>query len=279
MGHDENDESNETPTVRPVKPRRADGDLVQSLTRAIAILEILSEGGCRLKEVSARANLPPSTTHRLLTTLEQKRLVRFDREENLWDIGSNCFSIGAGFLRRKQFMSIAVPRIECLAVQIGATVSLGVLEGGNILLVKQAKRVQITPAQPPGSSLPVHATAMGKVLLASSEDLRQSGNYGLGSLKRLTDRTICDPSVLAKELRTVRAGGIAIDNEESMTGRRCIAAPIHNELGDCVAAVSVTDTSTQLTDAAVAQLSAQLSATAAEITRSSGGYLRRKPGY
>ena len=77
----------------------------------------------------------------------------------------------------------------------------------------------------------------------------------------------------------MRAGGIAIDNEESMTGRRCIAAPIHNELGDCVAAVSVTDTSSQLTDEAVLQLSAQISAAAAEITRSSGGYLRRKAGF
>ncbi len=176
-------------------------------------------------------------------------------------------------------MSIAVPRIESLAMQTGATVSLGVLESGSILLVKQAKRMQMTPAVPPGSSLPVHATAMGKVLLASSPDLRQSASFGFGNLARLTDRTICDPSVLAKELHTVRAGGIAIDNEESMTGRRCVAAPIHDELGDCVAAVSVTDTSSQLTDEAVSQLSAQVSAAAAEITRSSGGYLRRKAGF
>jgi IclR family transcriptional regulator, acetate operon repressor len=279
MGSDELEGTEREASPRPAKARRADGDLVQSLNRAIVILEILSEGGCRLKDVSARANLPPSTTHRLLTTLEQKRLVRFDREENLWDIGSNCFAIGAGFLRRKHFMSIAVPRIESLAMQTGATVSLGVLESGCILLVKQAKRMQMTPAVPPGSSLPVHATAMGKVLLASSPDLRQSASFGFGNLARLTDRTICDPSVLAKELHTVRAGGIAIDNEESMTGRRCIAAPIHNELGDCVAAVSVTDTSSQLTDEAVLQLSAQISAAAAEITRSSGGYLRRKAGF
>ncbi|MFT3732131.1 MAG: IclR family transcriptional regulator [Hyphomicrobium sp.] len=279
MGRDVHEVPAQREPRRPAKPKRVDGDLVQSLNRAIAILEILSEGGCRLKDVSTRANLPPSTTHRLLTTLEQKRLVRFDREENLWDIGSNCFAIGAGFLRRKHFMSIAVSRIECLAVQTGATVSLGVLESGSILLVKQAKRLQITPAVPPGSSLPVHATAMGKVLLASSSDPRISGSFSLGTLARLTDRTICDPSMLARELHTVRAGGIAIDDEESMMGRRCIAAPIHDELGDCVAAVSVTDTSSQLTNEAVQQLSAHVSAAAAEITRNSGGFLRRKTGF
>ncbi len=103
MGPDELEGTEREASPRPAKARRADGDLVQSLNRAIVILEILSEGGCRLKDVSARANLPPSTTHRLLTTLEQKRLVRFDREENLWDIGSNCFAIGAGFFAPQAF--------------------------------------------------------------------------------------------------------------------------------------------------------------------------------
>ncbi len=74
--------------VSTVKPRRADGDLVQSLMRALTLLEILSDQPCRLTELARRASLPPSTTHRLLTTLEQKRFVRFDREESRWTVGS-----------------------------------------------------------------------------------------------------------------------------------------------------------------------------------------------
>ena len=79
------------------KPRRADGDLVQSLMRALTLLEILADQPCRLTELARRAKLPPSTTHRLLTTLEQKRFVRFDRDESRWSVGSHCFALGSGY--------------------------------------------------------------------------------------------------------------------------------------------------------------------------------------
>ena len=85
--------------VRAAKPRRPDGDLVQSLMRALGLLELLSEQACRLTELAQRAGLPASTTHRLLTTLEQKRFVRFDREQSLWAISAHAFAVGAGYLR------------------------------------------------------------------------------------------------------------------------------------------------------------------------------------
>jgi DNA-binding IclR family transcriptional regulator len=69
------------------KPRRSDGDLVQSLTRALTLLELLSERPCRLTELARRAALPASTTHRLLTTLEHKGFARFDRETSHWITG------------------------------------------------------------------------------------------------------------------------------------------------------------------------------------------------
>ena len=252
--------------------RRVDGDLVQSLMRGITLLEILSDGGYRLKELAQRAGLAPSTAHRLLTTLEQKHFVQFDREENLWQVGSNYLAIGAGLLCRQNVIAKAVPRIERLARQLSATINLGVLKGGNLLIVKQAGLPEYSPAQLPGTSLPVHATAMGKILLAGLNDQRRE-TFIPRRLNRLTDRTICDPSLLARELQSVRTDGIAMDNEESMTGRRCIAAPIHNDAGECVAAISMTATRSQLTDTAAAELRMRLASTASEITRSLGGTL------
>ena len=275
---DEKPEQAAAEGVKPggAKPRRVDGDLVQSLLRALTLLEILSDRPCRLTELAKRASLPPSTTHRLLTTLEQKRFVRFDREESLWTVTSHCFAIGAGYLRRQDSMAAAQPRIESLASQIGATVNLGVREGGNLLLVRQASAAGVSPAQPPGSNLPLHATAMGKVLLAGGTLPRPGIGGPTGSLQRMTDQTIVDPTALARELHSVRTGGIAIDNEESMTGRRCLAAPIHNELGQCVAAVSVTAVRSQMTDSVLGRLGAMLASTAAEITRACGGYDDRR---
>lgn len=249
--------------------RRADGDLVQSLMRGITLLEILSDGNYRLKELARRAGLPTSTTHRLLTTLEQKRFVQFDRAENLWQLGNNYLAIGAGLFARQAVVAEATPRIENLSHQLRATINLGVLTGGNLLLVKQAGLPQHSPAQLPGSTLPVHATAMGKILLAGLNDQNRRTLIP-GRLDRLTDRTICDPSQLARELQTVRNDGVAMDDEESMTGRRCIGAPIYNGVGECVAAISVTATRSQLSDIAAAQLGMQLASTASEISRSIG---------
>ncbi len=257
--------------VKQPKPRRPDGDLVQSLMRALTLLELLAEGGCRLKELSQRSNLPPSTAHRLLTTLEQRRFVRFDRDENLWTIGTHCQALGTGQARRQDFLSGAAAGIDRLASRIGATVNLGVMESGSLLLVGQSSGARQSPAQSPaqstGTRLPMHATAMGKVLLAGAEEDKRSGSLLTKGLNRLTERTICDPSELARELRAIRIEGLAVDNEESMAGRRCIAAPVRNSVGKCVAAVSVTATRSQLTDAAVARLSGILAAAALEIGR------------
>ena len=258
--------------VPHLKVPRVDGDVVQSLTRALGLLEILSEGGCRLKELSHRAGLPPSTTHRLLTTLEQKRFVSFDRDCSVWNVGSNCYAVGAGFLRRQDFIAEATPRIQALARQIGATVNLGIPNGKALLLIKQAAAQAESPAQPPGASLPLHATAMGKVILAASHDRRQVDTVLSMALGKMTERTICNPMQLGEELQSVRHRGFAIDNEESMMGRYCIAAPIRNEFGCGIAAISMTATPGQMTETAVGRLGVLLAATAAEITCASGGF-------
>lgn len=258
-----------------VAARRNDGGLVQSLMRGIELLEILSDGGYRLKDLACRAGLAPSTAHRLLTTLEQKHFVRFDREESLWQLGENYLAIGTGLARRNNVVAEAGPRIECLARQLRATINLGALRDGNLLILKQAGFLQYSPAQLPGSALPIHATAMGKILLAGLKDQRRKTLMSR-KLNRLTSHTICDPTILARELHSVRVDGIAIDNEESMAGRSCIGAPIYNDIGECVAAISVTATCSQLNDTAVSKLGARLASVASEITHSLGGSLPRR---
>src|ERR1700676_608463 len=90
---------------------REDKSFVQVLLRALLLLEILAEDdeGYRLIDLSERTGLPSSTVHRLLTTLEQKRFVSFQREKALWYIGAQCFSVGAVFGRRRQLTELATP--------------------------------------------------------------------------------------------------------------------------------------------------------------------------
>lgn len=253
---------------------RADRDLVQSLVRALDILELLSVRACRLTELAQRAKLPASTTHRLLTTMEQKRFVCFDREENLWSVGSHCYAIGSGFLQCEALYTQAAPLLNHLASQVGAAANLGILEGSRLIIVRQAVGCDRAPIQPPGASLPLHATAMGKVLLAEGDSRAVAGRHLASNLVRLTDRTICDPAMLARELREIKLRGIALDDEESLIGRRCLAAPVRDGMGGCVAAISITSTAGSMTDGSIERLKGTLSAIVAQVSRTMREYER-----
>ncbi len=256
-------------------PPRAARDVVQSLVRALDLLEILSARACRLTELAQRAKLPASTTHRLLTTLEQKRFVCFNREENLWSVSSHCYAIGSGFLRREALFTQAAPMLNSLASKVGAAANLGVLEGGRLILVRQAVGCENSPVHPPGASLPLHATAMGKVLLAGGDAQRQLRGYLAGPLARLTNKTICDPLTLTRQLKQIKMHGIAFDDEESLNGRRCLAAPVLDELGQCVGAISITSTPGLMTDHSLERLGGVVTAMAAQVARTVRAYEKK----
>jgi IclR family acetate operon transcriptional repressor len=261
--------------TRAERPRRAARDVVQSLVRALDLLEILSGRACRLTELAQRAKLPPSTTHRLLTTLEQKRFVCFDREENLWSVSSHCYAIGSGYLRREALFTQAAPMLNSLASQVGAAANLGVLEGGRLILVRQAVGCENSPVHPPGANLPLHATALGKVLLAGGDSQPQLRGYLAGPLARLTNRTICDPLTLTRQLKQIKMLGIAFDDEESLIGRRCLAAPVQDELGQCVGAISITSTQSLMTDHSLERLGGMLTAVATQVARTVRAYEKK----
>lgn len=230
---------------------RDDPALVQSLTRALTLLEVMASRSrsWRLKELTSITKLPPSTVHRLLTTMEERRFVRFDRDEATWSIGSACFVAGAGFLRPRNFVVGALPLMHRLAKSQDASVNLGVMEGGQLILVEQV----VVPGSetvvvPSGSRLPIHASALGKVMLSCGGMQRREAVAVCGDLMPVTDRTIVAASKLNEELHSVRNRGFAVDDEESGYGKRCVAAPIFDAAGRCVAAISIASTKSRLAD-------------------------------
>ena len=119
---------------------------------------------------------------------------------------------------------------------------------------------------------------MGKVLLAAKSQMERQRISRGPAFPRFTPKTIVEPSNLLMELDAVSARGYAIDDEESATGKRCIAAPIFDEAGECVAAISVSSEKRRLPDDALPQITPILAAATAEMTALSGGFLPpRKP--
>lgn len=264
--------------ARPPREKRDGEGTVQSLLRALQLLETLAEDddGYRLVDLATRCGLSTSTVHRLLTTLEQKRFVQFDHENSLWHIGVQSFSIGSAFGRRRNLSLMAQPIMRRLRDSTGETVNLALADQGYAMFLLQVEsREPMRATARPGTRAPLHCTAVGQAMLAamSEPDLEQELAEILPQhgLPRLTPNSIARPTKLREALVETRDLGYAVDDEENALGLRCVAAPIFNELGRPFAAVSISGPTLRVTSARLSELGRYVALAAAEITQTIGG--------
>ena len=129
-----------------------------------------------------------------------------------------------------------------------------------------------------GSRIPLHCTAVGKVLLAYMPETDAEIIIQNVSSEQRTGNTITDPAELKQHLKMIRARGYAIDDEENEEGVRCVAAPIRNEIGQVIAAMSVSGPSTRITIEKIDDsLKSRVTETAMRISRKLGFSLVTKP--
>ncbi len=247
----------------PIRARplaRTGGDQVQSLVRALGLLNRiaeLSDDGASLTDLAQQVGLPASTAHRLLTTLEQERYVRFTHEGRLWSVGVQAFVVGCTFTRTRSLAGVARRHMRHLMEDGGETVNLAVEDEGEAVYLSQVECRQMMRAfARPGTRVPLHCSAVGKAILSAVSDKRLSKILHQRGMPRLTVKTITSPSGLRADLERVRATGYAVDDEEHAIGLRCIAAPIFDETGDVVAAVSASGPMARISDERMSQLGA-----------------------
>lgn len=253
---------------------RTGGEQVQSLVRALALLNRISEApdeGATLTELAQQVGLPSSTAHRLLTTLEQERYARFDQDGRLWSIGVQAFVTGCTFTKSRSLVGLARPHMRRLMEDSRETVNLAIEDEGEAVYLAQVECRQMMRAfARPGSRVPLHCSAVGKAILSAVSDQSLSKILHRRGMPRLTVKTIASPALLRANLERARVTGFAVDDEEHAVGLRCISAPIFDETGDVVAAVSATGPLARIVDERVAELSALVLATARAISREMG---------
>lgn len=191
-----------------------------------------------LAEVVRRTGLPKSTAHRLLNDLVQVRLVERD-EHGGHRLGGQLFELGMRASVERRLLEVAVPFLQDLYERTHETVHLGVLEGSEVVYVSKigGHRQAQAPSRI-GGRMPLHCTAIGKVLLAhGTDDLWRT--VTADGLERRTPRTITAPGVLRQQLDRVVETGAAFEHEESAVGLVCVAAPVLSAEDRPVAAVSV----------------------------------------
>jgi IclR family acetate operon transcriptional repressor len=248
---------------------------VQALTRALTILTVLAqhEDGSTLTEVARTAGLAPSTAHRLLTTLQQERFVRFDRELTRWLIGVQTFAVGNAFLHSRDAGRTARPYLQRLMEETRETANFAIEDEGMAVYLGQVQSRQLMRAiAKPGGRVFMHASALGKAMLAAlpsaAAKIRDHG------LPVFTPRTIDTPPRLLRHLEQVRQQGFAVDDEEYTAGLRCVAAAVVDENGVPLGAVSVSGPTVRIPPERIGELGATVRRIAEELTMELGGRSR-----
>jgi IclR family transcriptional regulator, KDG regulon repressor len=212
----------------------------QMLARALGILDVFSAERTEitLGDLARETGLNKATLLRYLEVLRAARLV--ERDGAVYHLGLGAFDLGANYLARLDLHKISRRRMEALAESCSETVSLAILDQGEVVYIEVVRgQAEIGIQSRIGARQPAHCTSLGKVLLAwtPAED-RERWLYSR-PLVQLTPNTIGDRETLERHLETVRAQGFAYDEEERAIGIRCVAAPIHDHNGDVVASMSI----------------------------------------
>lgn len=194
-----------------------------------------------VSEVAAQVGVPRSSAHALLSSLVDIGLLQC-KSRGRYRIGWRVVELNETLKDTVDVKSCAAPVLQALSERYGETTHLAVLERYRVMYVDKVignHVVNVTGARV-GSQLDAHASAVGKVLLAHCTQRELERNITSRPLRRMTPATITDPEALRRELRAALRNGCAFDAGETVADVQCVAAPIRDEMGVVVAAVSIT---------------------------------------
>ncbi|MEE9427839.1 MAG: HTH-type transcriptional regulator BhcR [Paracoccaceae bacterium] len=259
------------------RPKSFDGkaaqqNTIQSLEGALDLLDVLANAdGMTLSELSVRLSRSPSTIYRILNTYSLRSIVEIDPVQQTWHIGPASFRLGSAFLRRSSILERARPVMRSLMEKIGETANLGIEKSNQIVFISQVEAAETIRAFfPPGTQSPLHASGIGKAILAQYSPKRLQQLIAKIPLEKYTPNTITGPEKLIADLETIRTKGYAIDNEEREMGMRCIAAPIIDNFGDPIAGISVSGPTHRMTEDRFAQIGELVSQAGKRLSRGLG---------
>lgn len=246
---------------------------IKSLDRAMEVFEFLSEGqGKALSTLAADLSQSPATIYRILVTLEGRGLVEFDQIEQVWHIGPHAFIIGARFLKRTSLVDRARPIMRSLMEATGETANLGIVQSGHVLFISQVEtHATIRAFFAPGTLSRMHASGIGKALMAQMEPERIDKLLAQTPMEQFTPYTLTDRTALLEDLDQTRARGFAIDGEERNLGMRCIAAPVFDIHNEAIAGISISGPTSRVGSEHIAEFSAAVVDAAEKLSAAIGG--------
>ena len=244
---------------------------VQSVDRAVAILEILArDGEAGVTEVARELDVHKSTASRLLAALDRRELVTQDTARGKFRLGVGIVRLAGAASARLDVVQESRPVCRELAQQVGETVNLAILSGRDALYLDQAAGpAALSPHNWAGRRIPLHATSDGKVLLAYLPEDELAASL-VPPLARFTERTITAVAEFPALLAEVRRRGFATAADELEAGLTAVAAPVRNAEGAVIASISASGPSFRIPAGRVPALAAAVRHAAGEVSRRLG---------
>ena len=220
---------------------------VKSIEVMFTIVEALKDlDGAGVTELAEHLDVPKSTLHNYLATLEQEEYVV--KNGTTYHVGIRFLDLGAYARDQIEMFEVAKPELEHLAGETGELANLLVEEHGNgSYLYRTRGEMAVQVKGHVGTRAPLHSTGLGKAILAYLPEERVETIIDEQGLPASTPETITDPEELFAELEAIRDRGFAFDDEERLRGLRCVAAPIQSN-DEVVGAISVSGPTKRLRD-------------------------------
>jgi len=242
---------------------------IQVLERAFALLDLLAshQDPVSLKDISERTGLHPSTAHRILNDLAIGRFV--DRPQaGSYRLGMRLLELGNLVKARLDVRDAALAPMRELHKLTHQPVNLSMRQGDEIVYIERtySERSGMQVVRAIGGRAPLHLTSVGKLFLAHEDPQRVRAYATRTGLTGHTRNSITDVARLERELASVRALGVARDDEELELGVRCMAAGIFDDQGKLVAGLSVSAPADRLEESWLDKVKS----TAAQISASLG---------
>lgn len=220
-------------------PQNRSGDLLQSLTRGLAVLRGFSHQHATMSvsEVAKNAQLSRAAARRVLLTLEDLGYVR--SEHARYSLRPKVLELGYAYLSSLYPWDNALPVMQALSAEIDENCLAGVMDGSDVVCVARTTRKPVSVSVPVGGRIPAFASSMGRVILADEERDKLDAYLEHVELRAYTPQTIRSVDELRAELERVRAQGWSLVEHELTAGVVGIAAPIYGPGRRVVAALNV----------------------------------------
>ena len=250
-------------------PEPAAGSRTDMVGKALGLLVLLGDEprGASAAELSRRAELPFSTTYRLLGSLTRDGFVDYEPDGRRYHLGLRVFQLGQRVSNHHGFAGTSLPILRRVTEETGEATILSVRDGNHHLTVNKVDGPQtFRVTSDPGHLGALHTTSVGKALVAFADDATRNRLLEELPLDPLTERSITDRGDFRAEIEQVRRQGYATMDEENELGMRAVAVPVFNAQGHAFASLATAVPVFRMSMEALVALVPLLQAAAAELS-------------